>query len=197
MEPWQIGACVAAAVVVIVLAVVLPMVLVHRPVMAVPMTGRLQTPTVAPPLSAVTSLVASLRAAHGAAPLVYDPTIAAVSLAWANHLLQNGGALVHSQNPAYGENLASFRGYPDGTVDLMNMAIRAWYNEGSVYDYDNPGFSAQTGHFTCLVWRSSTRYGIAVAYDPKTTTAIVVMNTAPPGNVDTPASFRANVLPPR
>lgn len=244
MQWWQIFLCVLAAVVVIVLAVVLPLVLIHRPLMAPPSNATGQTapsgaaggaqerpngeadtqkprtgaaagaqarPQIAPsagartavsptpsaaPWSAVTALITSLRAVHGAPPLVYDPSIAAVSSAYAARLLRNGGGLVHSQNPSYGENLASFGGYTNDPAALMAAAVRAWYNEYKQYDYGNPGFTPQTGHFTCLVWRSSTRYGIGVAYDEATRTAVVVMNTAPPGNLDTPAAFRANVLPP-
>lgn len=205
---WQIVLCVVAAVIVIVLAIVLPLTLIHRPVItpstsvpsvpSAPNTPSLpsapNTPSV--PSADVTGLITSLRATHGAPPLVYDPAIAAVSSAYAGVLLRKGGTLVHSQNPDYGENLASFRGYANDPVALASAAVRAWYGEGSRYDYDNPGFSPQTGHFTCLVWKSSTRYGIGIAYDPATTVAVVVMNTAPPGNLDTPAAFRANVLPP-
>jgi len=155
------------------------------------------TPTGIASPDAVTGLIAKLRAIHGAEPLVYDPVIASVSRAYADRLLRNGGALVHSRNPDYGENLASFRGYPYDEVALMNRAVQAWYDESLYYNYDNPGFSSATGHFTCLVWRSSRFYGIGLAYDPATKTAIVVMNTAPPGNINTPDYFRANVLSPR
>ncbi|CCC68846.1 hypothetical protein NCAS_0B07620 [Naumovozyma castellii] len=63
------------------------------------------------------------------------------------------GNLVHSGGP-YGENLAL--GYDAvGSVD-------AWYNEISSYDYSNPGFSENAGHFTQVVWKSSTQVGCGI-----------------------------------
>jgi hypothetical protein len=44
-----------------------------------------------------------------------------------------------------------------------------------------------------LVWLASTEFGIAIAFDPKTTKAIITMNTSPPGNVM--GQFEQNVLP--
>ena len=41
----------------------------------------------------------------------------------------------------------------------------AWYNEVKQYNYNQPGFSMATGHFTQLVWKSSRRLGVGVAYN--------------------------------
>lgn len=63
------------------------------------------------------------------------------------------GTLTHSGGP-YGENLAL--GYTAaGSVD-------AWYNEIQYYDFSNPTFSSQTGHFTQVVWKSSTQVGCGI-----------------------------------
>lgn len=32
-------------------------------------------------------------------------------------------------------------------------------DEASMYDYDNPNFSEETGHFTQLVWKNTTTVG--------------------------------------
>lgn len=46
------------------------------------------------------------------------------------------------------------RGYPS-----WQSAVDAWYNELSSYKFDNPGWSGATGHFTQLVWVSTTKVG--------------------------------------
>lgn len=63
------------------------------------------------------------------------------------------GALTHSGG-SYGENLAL--GY--GTTG----AVDAWYNEISSYDFSNPGFSSSTGHFTQVVWKSTSQVGCGI-----------------------------------
>ena len=42
-------------------------------------------------------------------------------------------------------------------------AIESWYNEVSKYTFNNPGFSSATGHFTQVVWASTTLVGCARA----------------------------------
>ena len=64
----------------------------------------------------------------------------------------------HSGGEA-GENIA-MGGYlgPGAGKD----AVSRWYNEVGQYDYRNPGFSLQTGHFTQVVWASTTELGCAM-----------------------------------
>ena len=66
--------------------------------------------------------------------------------------LRNCNVLIDSQGGPYGENLAE--GYTNVTE-----AVDAWGNEQADYDYSNPGFSEQTGHFTQLVWKTTTAVG--------------------------------------
>jgi hypothetical protein len=140
----------------------------------------------------ITNYINQYRAKNGAPPLNYNATIAAFSQQWANHLLSNN-LFQHSGTQLYGENLAYFQGYGTDLMALIKMSVDAWYNEISSYDFNNPGFSEATGHFTCLVWLSSTEYGIAISFDPSSTKAIITMNTSPPGNVI--GQFQQNVLP--
>lgn len=96
------------------------------------------------------------RCMHGAPALEWDATVAASAQAWADR-----GVYEHSTGGPYGENLAW--GYPSrsGTA-----STKAWYNEvqftrnglaSSFTDSTNP--SEAIGHYTALVWNSTTKLG--------------------------------------
>ena len=139
----------------------------------------------------ITSYINKYRTLHQAPPLVWDDTITNASQEWSNNLLTTN-VFQHSGNKLYGENLAYFSGYGNDIMVLLKKSVDAWYNEVKMYDFTNPGFSSSTGHFTCLVWKSSTSYGIGIAVDAKSR-AYIVMNTSPPGNYV--GQFKLNVLP--
>lgn len=82
--------------------------------------------------------------------LKWDDAVAASAQAYADEYNCNG-TLIHSHNSLYGENLAL--GYN------TTAAVNAWYNEIRLYGYDNPVFAEDTGHFTQVVWKSTTRIG--------------------------------------
>ena len=140
----------------------------------------------------ITNYINAYRAKHQSPPMTYDPSISMISQQWANNLIINN-LFQHSNNSLYGENLASFTGYPQDVIILIKKSIDNWYNEVSLYNFSRPGFSNATGHFTCLVWKSSTSYGIGVTINTTTNTADVVMNTSPAGNVS--GQYQINVLP--
>jgi hypothetical protein len=132
------------------------------------------------------------RAKNQASPLLWDSTIALFSQHWSDYLLSNK-LFQHSGTQLYGENLAYFQGYGSDPMTLLKNAVDAWYNEISAYNFSQPGFSETTGHFTCLVWLASTHMGMGISYNATTNTAIITMNTSPPGNVI--GKFQQNVLP--
>jgi hypothetical protein len=78
-------------------------------------------------------------------------------------------------------------------MTLLKMAVDNWYNEITNYNFNKPGFSEATGHFTCLVWLSSITFGMGISINPTTSATIIVFNTSPPGNVI--GQFQQNVLP--
>jgi hypothetical protein len=47
--------------------------------------------------------------------------------------------------------------------DFGSNCVKAWYDEVKNYNFKKPGFTMDTGHFTQLVWKSSTRLGLGLA----------------------------------
>ncbi|KAJ5484400.1 Allergen V5/Tpx-1-like protein [Penicillium expansum] len=89
------------------------------------------------------------RANHDADPLVWNDTLADYSREWAEACIWK-----HSKS-SYGENLAY--GYQN-----VSAAVIAWGGEGAMYNFGKPtGFTEETGHFTQLVWKSTTQVGCA------------------------------------
>uniref|UniRef100_A0A6C0DCY8 SCP domain-containing protein n=1 Tax=viral metagenome TaxID=1070528 RepID=A0A6C0DCY8_9ZZZZ len=140
----------------------------------------------------ITAYVNNYRAKHQTPPMVWDNNIYSFSQSW-SLVLSNNNLFQHSGNQLYGENLAYFQGYGSDTMLLIKKSIDSWYNEVMKYDFNSPGFSSGTGHFTCLVWKSSTRFAIGISINTQTQSAIITMNTAPPGNIQ--GEFEMNVLP--
>ncbi|TKK85933.1 secretion protein [Herbidospora galbida] len=122
------------------------------------------------------------RAQYGARPLVWNASILPATQTWAN------ACRFQHSNPAgqYGENLyASTKVADDATI--VRDAVKAWMDEARYYDYNKPGFSAATGHFTQVVWKSSTGLAVAVGSCPANTifpraSKYVVARYTPPGN---------------
>jgi len=143
-------------------------------------------------ITEITAYVNHYRALNQAAPFVWDNTIQSVSQDWSDYLLANN-LFQHSGNQNYGENLAYFQGYGTDIMTLLKLAVDSWYNEISSYDFSNPGFSKATGHFTCLVWASSTNFAMGISINKTSSEVDIVLNTSPPGNIQ--GEFQANVLP--
>ncbi|XP_030639432.1 GLI pathogenesis-related 2, like isoform X1 [Chanos chanos] len=98
---------------------------------------------------------------------------------------------VESSRGSCGENLA-WASYDQSAKDVSDR----WYNEVNQYNFNHPGFSSGTGHFTAMVWKSSKKLGVgkAVASDGST---FVVARYFPAGNITNEGHFQANVLPPK
>lgn len=135
------------------------------------------------------------RALHGANPLVWDPVLAQYAADYAATSFScDRVRLIHSGGP-YGENLAA--GYVGG-----EEPVDAWYDEINEYDYSNPGYSEATGHFTQLIWASTTAVGCAEVKCDNAWRQYTICEYYPPGNVlsTDPANrniyFKENVYPP-
>lgn len=143
-------------------------------------------------ISEIIDYVNAYRSKNQAPPMTWDSSIAAFSQQWSYYLIANN-LFKHSNTPLYGENLAMLQGYGVDPVALIKKSIDMWYDEIKLYDFNNPGFSDATGHFTCLVWKSSTSFGMGLTIDMSSNKVDITMNTSPPGNYI--GEFQQNVLP--
>lgn len=140
----------------------------------------------------ITAYINQYRALNQAPPIVWDNSIAIFSQYWSDYLLKNN-LFQHSNNQIYGENLSYFKGYGVDPITLLKIAVKGWYDEILLYDFNKPGFSSATGHFTTLVWKSCTKFGMGFSVDTNTNTVIVSYNCLPPSNYL--GQFIQNVLP--
>ena len=138
----------------------------------------------------ITEYINQYRKAHQSPNLIWNETISNYSQTWSNYLISNN-LFQHSGSQLYGENLAYFKGYGNNIMTLLKLSIDLWYKEIEYYNYSKPGFSSETGHFTCLVWKNSQTFGIGIAMLDDT--VVITFNTSPPGNVV--GEFDKNVLP--
>ena len=80
------------------------------------------------------------------------------------------------------------------TEILGAEATRTWYDEIKFYDFAEPQFSPETGHFTQIIWRETTKLGVGFAITEENAryALYVVAQYSPSGNVD--GYFAENVL---
>ncbi|GAX74353.1 hypothetical protein CEUSTIGMA_g1802.t1 [Chlamydomonas eustigma] len=141
------------------------------------------------------------RALHGAPPLTWSSALANVAEQWASNCV-----FMHSPY-LYGENLVISTGLEPPAQAAL------WYTEEAcLYNYSEPGFSESTGHFTQMVWASTTMigcYAAGAATCPNGITnpmpahffntqvyTMLVCEYDVPGNTGGSASYSANVSPP-
>ena len=86
-----------------------------------------------------------------------------------------------------GQNLS----YKTGAELTPQNVADMWYGEIKKYDFSNPGFSSNTGHFTQMVWAETTHIGVGRVVRGNTT--YVVANYTPPGNVQGRENYERNV----
>lgn len=133
------------------------------------------------------------RSIHQAPTVTWNDTIAADAKVWATYLADNN-MFEHATNLGQldqGENLYLVSVQP---TEPCTDATKAFYEEIKDYNFDQPGFSSQTGHFTQVVWKSTRQIGAA----NKTRADgqfVVVVRYSPPGNVNSGNYFKDNVLP--
>lgn len=123
------------------------------------------------------------RRAVGVGDLTWSDALAAEAQSWANNLAQTG-VMTHASQRAHGENLY-MNAAGKRTVRQMVagwLAERANYIPGAAHPaVSRTGNWADVGHYTAMVWASTTEVGCAVGrgqvYD------FLVCRYNPPGNM--------------
>lgn len=133
--------------------------------------------------------VNALRKEHQANNVTYDDTLAKGAQSWADSLAKSG-ILFHSNDPAYGENLAQV-GAVNNQTRVIVESVKLWASERNNFTYGTKKVTSGL-HFTALVWLNSKRIGLGIAKG--TRGSFVVMRFTPPGNID--GQYIQNVLPP-
>ncbi|XP_061810638.1 GLI pathogenesis-related 2, like [Nerophis lumbriciformis] len=133
------------------------------------------------------------RKKHQAPPLKLSSKLNREAARYAESLASTR-ILKHSEDSSkgsYGENLAW------ASNDQLGKDVSdRWYDEVKQYNFNSPGFSSGTGHFTAMVWKSTTTLGVgkAIASDGS---SFVVARYFPAGNITNQGHFESNVLPAR
>ncbi|KIJ49947.1 hypothetical protein M422DRAFT_65847 [Sphaerobolus stellatus SS14] len=126
------------------------------------------------------------RAHYSAPALTWSDALYPGTQQWANQC-----KFQHSKG-SYGENLAA----GTGNAYAFRDGLKGWMDEASKYDWNHPGFSSGTGHFTQVVWKSSKQVACAIANCGGGTifpqaSKYVVCRYSPPGNYE--GQYPANV----
>lgn len=126
------------------------------------------------------------RAAVGAPPLAWDIGLAAAAAGHARQLAASG-ILRHSprrDRPGQGENLWM------GTRGAFTAAqmLESWVGEKRVFrpgifpNVSSTGHWADAGHYSQMIWPTTTRLGCAIATGPRVDA--LVCRYSPAGNID-------------
>lgn len=148
---------------------------------ATPTASPVATPasaTTTAPMASFLKVHNDARKAVGVPPLQWNNDLAVYAQEWANHLASQGGNLVHRTSGPYGENLSGGR----GSAANPTRAAENWLTERNGYVNQPFGNNDESGHYTAMVWGTTTHvgYGTATSADG---TWVVVANYSPRGNI--------------
>ena len=105
-----------------------------------------------------------VRACHNANPLMFNCEIMKIAQDYSQYLATQVGTLQHSGTEFHGEWMGENLAYVGGSnINISGeRPTNMWYNEVKSYNFNNPGFSSGTGHFTQVVWKNSKEFGIGL-----------------------------------
>jgi hypothetical protein len=132
------------------------------------------------------------RKTVGAPPLRYSDELAASAQEWAEHLKRSNHCKMQHSKPdgKYGENLywMSAIEWSDGRRELQivgpKKVVDDWGNERADYYYKNNSCAKgkMCGHYTQVVWKTTTTVGCAIAVCEDSQEQVWVCQYQPPGN---------------
>jgi len=125
------------------------------------------------------------RTSAGVEPLAWSNDLASQAQKWADRLAKQGGRKIyHSNTEGQGENIW----WGTSGAYTFSQMIEGWGSEGKYFkegtfpDVSKDGKWESVGHYTQIVWRTTTRVGCAKAsaggYD------ILVCRYSPQGNIE-------------
>lgn len=128
----------------------------------------------------------AVRARAGVAPLAWDPALGQAAAAYAQQMAFSG-VFAHSNRkarPGTGENLwMGTRGAFSLETMVSNWASEGrWFRAGVFPNVSSTGNWEQVGHYTQIVWPTTTRVGCALA--STAATDYLVCRYSPAGNID-------------
>ncbi len=132
---------------------------------------------------AVLDLHNKIRADLGIPPLTWSTDVAAFAQQWADSLANFNDCNIkhHSNELGYGENI-----FGGSSADLFKGidAANSWYQEKEKYTYSRLGEGNwfETGHYTQMIWKTTTQVGLGMATCPSGG-VVVVGNYSPAGNI--------------
>ncbi len=95
------------------------------------------------------------RSTFGVEPMRWSDELAGFAQDWANQLGRQGMKMVHRSPNRYGENLY----WAMGKQSLPSEVVDAWGKEVELYDPDLNNWWPKAGHWSQLVWASTTHVG--------------------------------------
>lgn len=119
------------------------------------------------------------RAGQGLSPLRWSDALAASAQRWADHLASIG-RLEHSGS---GQNLAMAASGSQSLTQLVDLwgSERVYFRNGSFPAISTTGNWLNVGHYTQIVWRSTSEVGCG--FGRRNGNDVLVCNYNPPGNV--------------
>ncbi len=141
------------------------------------------------------------RALHGEAPLIWDNTLAESSSKYASACVKGHAKDLND----VGENLYYTASSAKISLDptLAKAAVDSWYAEVANWDFATSSGkpTGTSGHFTQVVWKSTTKLGCGVASCPNILIggktwpdlAYIVCRYSPSGNWD--GEYADNIPP--
>jgi pathogenesis-related protein 1 len=132
------------------------------------------------------------RTANKVALFTYSPELAASAQEWAKQLKHNNHCQMQHSKPEgrYGENLlwASALEWSNGKREVQQVSpkqvVDDWVSERADYDYKNNScaMGKMCGHYTQVIWSTTTTVGCAVAVCEDSSEQVWVCRYQPPGN---------------